>query len=201
MIGIFSNELSASKSLLPVIIQFALPESASSRYLLSLGSRQRVTVCDTSTILYRVVKRWMKRSLSYSFLKYLSNFFFFNVLNSSWVVGIERIKTSFKNAFRTARSETDCLIIAALITTFASMTTVKHYSSFSKSFSLSSVRPCFLAYSLMSSITSNNVRLSSKSRASVSMANCFSTSVSRSNFEANSSLTFSVMFFIQDLKT
>ena len=192
MIGIFSNGFRTSKSGSPVTRQSDFPERASSKYLLSSGSRQRVTWWETSIILLWLVNRRIKKSLSYSFLKYLSNFFFFRVVENSSVVDVERITTSFKNAFLAARNETELAMIAALTRTFASMTTVIRYFSFRRSFRISSVIPCFLAYSPMSPITSNNDLLSFNSRDKVSRANCFSFSVSLSNFNANSSLTIIV---------
>ncbi len=188
MIGIFSKGLRANRSGSPVMMQSALPERASSRYLSSSGSRQIVTRWETSIFLLWLAKRRRKKSLSYSFLKYLSNFFLFRTFENSRVDDVDRITVPFKNAFLTARKETELFIIAALMRTFASITTVIRYF-FSISFKISSVMPCFRAYSLMSSITSNNVLLSFNSLDKVSRANCFSCSVSLSNFEASSSLT------------
>lgn len=195
-IEMFSNGFKISKSGSLVIIRSAWPESASSRNILSLWSRQMETVWLTLISLLCKRYRWIKRSFSYSLLKYFSNFFFFKVTSNSVVTGKDRMILWSVNALRIARSVIDPFKIAALIRALVSRTSFIYDSSFIKSFNASSVMPCFRAYSLMSSITCGSVRLSSSNRKSVSRVNDFFSSESCDNLLANSSLTSSVIVFI-----
>ena len=85
IIGIFSNGLRTSRSGSPVMMRSAFPERASSKYLLSSGSRQRdtwwETMTDTVSARYRVNS--ILRSAS---LKYLSNLLLCTTsFNSSYI--------------------------------------------------------------------------------------------------------------------
>ncbi len=196
MMGIFSNGFRTSKSKSLLIIASAFPESASSRNILSFGSRQTLTSWLILINLLFSVKRCTKISRSYSLLKYLSNFFFLTVASNSAVTAQDRIISCSLKPFRTTRSLIDPFRIAALIKTLVSRTIIIYDSSFNKSFRISSVIPCCLAYSLMLSITWNKVRLSFSKRDNVSSVNDFSASDNCSNLLASSSSTFSVIVFI-----
>lgn len=146
MIEILSNGFRTSKSGSPVMMQSALPDIASFRYISSFGSRHAFIL--TSGIITEENCKMVLRipGLVSSGKKYFLNFALNKVpWSSSNVLGeircwCESITSS------SARNGTEFFESDALIITFVSITT-RIYSSFSKSLSLSSVRPCFRACS------------------------------------------------------
>src|SRR5579863_6878291 len=118
-IGIFSNGCNTSRSLSPVMIHDALQEAASSRYLLSFGSRQIVTVSVT------VTKVPSLTSLSRNESRFSTGMYLSNLLPDSIAVYSSKIaseKASFpdKNIFRKESAGFEEENSAALIITLVS---------------------------------------------------------------------------------
>ena len=200
MIGIFSNGLSTSKSGSPERMQSALAESASSRYWLSLGSRQIVTVWRTGIILVSVCTSKISSSLDSS-VKYLSNFVRRKtLLNSSKVCCEATITSDFLN-FSQHLSAVLPLEMKALKRTLQSKITITdHLVSSPISFKIlsrtSGVRPFRSAWLLISSsISSKFLRFVTNWR-SVSDIAFFSKADIFSIFSATGSLTSKVIVFI-----
>ena len=200
MIGIFSNGLSTCKSGSPETMQSALPDRASSRYWLSLGSRQTVTVWRTGIILIIVCASTISSSLA-SRDKYLSNLGLKNTrLNSSNVCCEAIISFPFLD-FSQHRSAVLPREMKALKSTLQSKTMIIYcLSSSSISFKIfsrtSGVRPFRSAWFLMSSkISSKPLRLVTKCPI-VSDIAFFTWGDIRSIFSATGSLTSNVIVFI-----
>ena len=146
----FSNGFRTSKSGSPVMMQLALPERASSRHLLSFGSRHAETLCDGTIHSMIFVYRLMISMRASIGLKYRSNFFLKIVSESSSRVSLEASKVWSCSAFLTAEAVIPEGESAAPITALQSKTE-RIYSFFKSSVSLSSVRPCLLACSAVNS--------------------------------------------------
>lgn len=195
MMGILSNGFKTSKSGSLVIMQPALPESANSRNISSLGSRQALTLCTTAINNDSTLCLTKNLFLSTS-LKYLLNLLRYSTSFSSAYTSSESKIFPILRAFSNAWSVTEPLNSAALINTLVSKTKF-NYFPFRSCSSCSGVKPCFCAYALMSSITSRSVLLSSISRLIISANSFFSVSVNLEKRAAVSSDVSSVMVFIQ----
>src|SRR5690606_18737955 len=120
--GIARNGWRTSKSLSPVIIQSAWTETASSRYLSSLGSRHALMeTLGTKNSLPKYISSIISQR-SPSFLKYESNFSRNKTSTNSARVWFEIAKIPKLMALRSAFLLTDSGIRAALIKLFVSKT-------------------------------------------------------------------------------
>ncbi len=180
------------------MMQSAFPERASSRYMLSLGSRHFLTVCSIGIIL-TIACRCKINSNLVSRRKYLSNFEWINTLLNSLKVFMEaRIPCFFP--FSQHRRGVLPLRMKALTRTLQSKMTFSYLRSSSislKIFSrISGVRPFFSAWRLVSSMISSKLLLLEMSRSKVLEMAFFSSGDIRSIFSAAWSLTSSVIVFI-----
>ena len=164
MIGIFSNGWSASKSASLVMMQSAWPESASSRYMSSLGSRQACTRCVTDTGLILDCISIINSSLVSSFT-YRSNFACGNTRLYSAKISSDTITKSFDIALSQDCLATMLLKTKALINTLQSKMMVIYFSFRSSLISaiicsrISGVSPFFSACSEASFMISDKLLL------------------------------------------
>ncbi len=194
MMGIFSKGWSTNKSSSFVMMQSALPERASSRYISSLGSMHFETRCVTTIDFVSATYR-AKNLLRSPVLKYLSNLFqLITSFNSAYTRSELTILPNLQ-ALSNTLSCNEPLKIAAPINTLVSITKF-NYLSFSSCSSNSGVIPCFWAYSLISSITCLSVLLSSIKRLTISLNPFLSSALSFEKRLTNSSEASSVIVFI-----
>lgn len=195
MTGIFSNGLRINRSESPVMMQSALPESASSRYISSLGSRHNFMCSEISTLTQRIFNS-SKNDCLISFETYLSNLgrikTSINSANAWWDINkVEEMDFAVNKAF----PGIELLNNKALIKTLQSKTT-RIYSSLSNSSRISGVKPFFLACSLASCIISARLLRLEMRRVSVSEIAFRSEGDIRAIFSATGSLTSKVIVFI-----
>jgi hypothetical protein len=188
-----------SKSGSPVMIQSALPDKASSKYLLSFGSRQTNTWWIGIIHLIKLVYLEMASSRMSIGLKYLSNFGFRIRLENSSIVAADANKVWNVSAFLSAWAATPLGVSDALITMLQSITS-RIYSSLSNSFSLSSVIPCCCACSAENSSKSlsdfeEDVTRSTQILRSISRFSLFT----RLSFSARLSSNSRVMVFMKQI--
>lgn len=168
MIEILLKGLSTNKSWSPVMIQSACPESASSRYLLSLKSRHAVTVW-TISMRSALLLKFKARLNRVGKSTYLSNFGLGNFSFISRSVGSEVNKVCSVRTLKSTSDGMDFSTRNALIRIFVSITTLIHSRSRRISSNFSWVRPFSLACFCESDIISSNVLLSSKTRCNMSI--------------------------------
>lgn len=120
--GILRNGFSIRRSLSPVIMQEAFAETANSRNLLSLGSRQAKMVSEGEKYLIPFSISLSNLSLSASEIKYLSNFLRKITSSNSFRVSSEKAIYPVKIAFLTAFLFTESINKEALIKVFVSNT-------------------------------------------------------------------------------
>ncbi len=194
MMGMVSNGFKTSKSGSPVTMQSALAERASSRYLLSSGSRQIFTRCVTCTITAKDSYSLINSSLN-SLLKYLSNLDLITTFSSSVKVKIDINITSAFLAFSNACPDEEASFKSALISTLQSRT-IFTYFSLSSCSNISGVSPFLRACSLASFIISSRLLFLPTSKSNVSAIDFFSATDILLNFSAVVSFTSSVIVFI-----
>jgi hypothetical protein len=195
MIGIFSNGCSTNRSGSPVMMQSALPERASSRYISSMGSRQTFTrwkgTINSHLLEYRdiIAKRTSMGR------KYLSNLVLSRVSENSRRVFSDRIIWWKSSACLMACAEAPVLERAALMRTLQSTTTFI-YSSFKSSSSSVSFMPCCsacVAENASRSLNDEESVMRSTINFSIISLLIFSILL---NLSASSSLTSKVIVFI-----
>ena len=194
MMGIFSKGWSTSKSGSPVMMQSALPEMASSRYLSSFGSRHIFMALE---ILMGVARdsTSSRNNCRNSIDAYLSNFDRINTSITSLRTAFESNREEVDLAFSKAWPGAEVSDRNALINTLQSNTSLIYFS-LSNSSRISGVRPFFLASSLASFIISSKLFLFDTIRSNVSEMDFFSAGVILATFSATGSLTSSVIVFI-----
>lgn len=180
------------------MIQSACADRASSRYILSLGSRQIVTQWEGAIHSALLKYREMISIRVSRGLKYLSNFGLRIVCVSSSIVASDINITCESSINRTTFEDVLFTMRDELIMTFASITT-RIYSSFSNSFNFSCVIPCFSACKALNSIRSlREADVVMRSSNILRRASLFSLLI-LSNLSANSSLTLKVIVLITQI--
>lgn len=199
MIEICSNGCNTRRSLSPVMIQSACPDSANSRYLLSFGSRQTFRLWDTGSILLEASTSNMNSRRGSSEI-YLSNLGLRIILCNSARIAFQEMIWSFLLAISHALRGRLSLRMTALTSTLLSKITTTYLLSSSISLRIlsriSGVMPFLLASSLISSIISSRPLRSFTIRLNVLTTACFSIGVIWLILSATASLTSSVMVFI-----
>lgn len=194
MMEIFSNGWSASKSASLVMMQWACPDTANSRNILSLASRQTLIFIDGIITDARCNTLLSKSGLVSRGKKYLSNLGLYNVVCNSSKVSTETSNSWLSIARSNAKYEYDSGLSAARIITFVS-TAIRTYFSSSSSLSFSAVSPCFLACSEVLRKTSFQSSRISISLTNLKTNNCLALSMARIRL-ATSSFNSIVIVFI-----
>jgi len=190
----FSNGLRTNKSGSPEIIQSALPEGASSRYMLSSRSRHAETLCVIITLADSLLKR-ERNLLSSIGRKYLLNLSRLMTSFSSAYTSSEKMTLPILRALSKAWLGVEPLCNAALSKTLVSKIKF-NYFFFRGSSNNAGVKPRLRAYSPISSITSRRDLLSSIKRLIISAKSFFSFWVKVEKRSASSSEVSSVIVFI-----
>ena len=195
MMGIFSNGLRTNRSSSLVMMQSALPESASSRYMSSLGSRHAFICLVIFTLGPFALYSSRNNCLTVSD-RYLSNLGLITTSIASISVEVERSKSAFNNSDRfNACPENEYSFSNALISTLLSKT-IRIYYSFRSSSRISGVKPFFRACSLASCIISVRLLRLETRRSRLFAINSLSVGVIFDIFSAVGSLTSKVIVFI-----
>jgi hypothetical protein len=192
--GILQNGCKVNKSASPVMIASALPDKARERYILSLGSRQMVTLWITRILVVNSLNS-SKNSRRVSILVYLLNFSFIIILDNSLTVSVDDNKIPAAFAFLKAKSGIELFRRAALIRTLLSITNF-NYSFFKSSSKTSGVNPLFFACLLISSIISRMSLLLVKNRLNLLETDSFSEVERLRNLSAALSFTLIVIVFM-----
>jgi len=195
MMGMFSNGCNDKRSSSLVMIQSALPETASSRYMLSLGSRQTSISMVTGTL--EAFNSYSSRNNCLTDKeRYRSNFGRITTSIASARVALETIQSTFANSDRfNAKPENEYSFSNAQISTLLS-NTICIYSPLRRSSRISGVNPFCLACSLASWIISERFLRLDTRRSRLLAINSFSIGVILAILSAVGSLTSKVIVFI-----